>query len=278
MTAVREAPGARAFPDGAAWRIEIPSVEGPAALRAVIEEATARSVRVHRISQGSGIAMLTDAEIREMVQLGGEQQIEVCLWAGSRAGWEAGTAGPTGSAVRGSAAVAAAVEEVQRATRLGIRSVLVSDIGLLAQLGRARGAGKLPADLTLKVSVMAAPANPVAFALLAELGADTINVPSDLSLAELAELRGAASAVIDFYVEAPADVGGQTRYREVAQIVQAAAPIHLKFGIRNAPALYPGGAQLEGMVIACARERVRRAQLAVDRLAAAAAPGDLTPR
>lgn len=256
----------RAFADGDQWRIEIPSVEGPGALDTVIQEARARSVPVHRVSQGSGISMLTDNEIQTMAQLGEQHQIEVCLWAGSRAGWETGTQTPTASTVRGRAAIAAAIEEVQRATTLGIRSVLISDIGLLAELGQARHTRALPTELSIKVSIMAAPANPASFALLAELGADTINVPSDLSIDQLAELRESSAAVIDFYIEAPGNVGGHTRYRELAQIIDAAAPIHLKFGLRNAPDLYPAGEHLQPTLLACARERVRRAQLAVERL------------
>src|SRR5207247_5581864 len=42
------------FPDGAHFRVEIPSVEGPAVLAAVLEEADARGVTVNRVSQGSG--------------------------------------------------------------------------------------------------------------------------------------------------------------------------------------------------------------------------------
>ena len=53
------------FPDGAQYRVEIPSVEGPKAFAAVLEEAEARRVRVHRISQGSGVMLLTDGEIVE---------------------------------------------------------------------------------------------------------------------------------------------------------------------------------------------------------------------
>ena len=67
----RECPSSQQrFPDGAAYRIEIPSTEGPRALQAVIDEAHARKFRVDRISQGSGIMLLTDAEIREMVAHG----------------------------------------------------------------------------------------------------------------------------------------------------------------------------------------------------------------
>lgn len=42
------------FEDGAHYRIEIPSTEGIAAMKAVVEEAKRWDVRVHRVSQGSG--------------------------------------------------------------------------------------------------------------------------------------------------------------------------------------------------------------------------------
>src|SRR5579863_565174 len=79
------------FPDGAQYRIEIPSVEGPEALRAVLEAAQALGVTVHRVSQGSGIMLLSDAELTDMARTGHEQGIEVSLFAGPRAPWE-GTA------------------------------------------------------------------------------------------------------------------------------------------------------------------------------------------
>jgi hypothetical protein len=56
------------FPDGAAWHVEIPSVEGPRVLEAVIEEAQRRGVQLHRVSQGSGIMLLTDApSLRDLI-------------------------------------------------------------------------------------------------------------------------------------------------------------------------------------------------------------------
>ena len=58
------------FADGGEYRIEIPSCEGPNAMRAVIAEAAARSVPIHRVSQGSGIMLQTDDEIRDMLALG----------------------------------------------------------------------------------------------------------------------------------------------------------------------------------------------------------------
>ena len=78
------------FGDGARYRVEIPSVEGPAPFRAVLDAARHHGVRVQRISQGSGIMLLTDAEITEMVALGREHDVEVCLFVGPRAAWDVG--------------------------------------------------------------------------------------------------------------------------------------------------------------------------------------------
>ena len=78
------------FPDGAQYRIEIPSTEGPRSLRAVLDEAEKRAVPVHRVSQGSGIMLLTDDEIREMVEVGRANEIEVNLFIGPRATFDIG--------------------------------------------------------------------------------------------------------------------------------------------------------------------------------------------
>jgi hypothetical protein len=92
------------FSDGSAYRIEIPSVESQAAFEAVLTESARLGVTVHRVSQGSGIMLLTDRELKEMAQAGAANQVEVSLFVGPRAPWE-GTAGalaPTaGSSVGG---------------------------------------------------------------------------------------------------------------------------------------------------------------------------------
>lgn len=259
------------FPDGGRWRLEIPSVEGPAALATVIETAERLEVPVHRVSQGSGVSMLTDGEIAEMVSMAGERSMVLCLFLTPRASWDIGA--QRGTAVgnlvaraRGRDALLACVDEALRACELGVRSLLVADEGVLWVLHQLRGQGRLPADLQLKLSVQAAPGNPASFALLHQLGADTINVPSDLSLAQLAELREASDATVDFYVEAPDGVGGFVRHHDVAQIVRVAAPVYLKFGLRNAPDIYPSGVHLHGQVVSSAQERVRRARLGLDLL------------
>ena len=271
------------FPDGGQYRIEIPSTEGPAAFRAVLEEADARGVPVHRVSQGSGIMLLTDAEIREMAALGRERQIEVNLFAGPRATFDIGAQAyaPAGKAlglsVRGSEQLVYAISDVLRAARLGIASVLVSDIGLLAALGRLKRTGELPPELILKTSVMMAPANPASARVLEDLGATTINVPSDLTLPQLAAIRAAIEAPIDLYVEAPDNIGGFVRHYETPDFIRVAAPLYVKLGLRNAPDIYPSGTHIESTAIALSRERVRRARLVLDRIEESGAKLAISP-
>ena len=87
----RHAPeSAGRFGDGRRYHFEIASVEGPGVLRAVLEEADAQGVRVDRVSQGSGVMMLSDAALDEMAAIGRERDVEVCLFLGPRGGWDTG--------------------------------------------------------------------------------------------------------------------------------------------------------------------------------------------
>jgi hypothetical protein len=257
------------FADGAQFRVEIPSVEGPDPLRAVVEAAAERDLRVHRISQGSGMLLLTDEEIGEMVTLGRERGIEVCLFVGPRAAWDVGVqvTAPSGRVVagslRGADQLAYGVEDVLRGCRLGVRSILVADTGQLWVLGRMKRAGDLPADLEIKVSISLPVTNPATARLLEELGATTLNLPVDLSLAQIAAIRRAVELPLDLYVEGADDFGGPVRYYEIPELVRVAAPVHLKFTVRNAPGLYPSGEHLAGLAVASARERVRRAAIGI---------------
>jgi len=258
------------FADGLRYRIEIPSVEGPRVLEAVLDEAERREVPVRRVSQGSGVMMLTDAEIREMVELGAANGVEVSLFLGPRGAWDPGgqsfaTAAAAGVA-RGEAGVEACVAEVQRGLALGIRSFLVADLGVLAALGRMKHDGALRENVVLKTSVLLPCANPATARTLQELGATTINVATDLSAADLGGLRAACSAPLDVYVEVPDDQGGFVRFYEVPELIRAAAPLYVKLGLRNAPNIYPSGLHLEDTAVKLGRERVRRAELVLQLL------------
>ena len=259
----------RRFADDTRWRVEIPSVEGPEAFEAVVDEAEQRAVPVQRISQGSGIMLQTDDEITRMVELGRAQDIEVCLFVGPRAAWDIGRQAVTSTgavalaSLRGTDQLRYAVEDVRHGCDLGLRSVLVADLGLLWVLGQAKRSGDLPEDLVLKTSVSLPCTNAATARVLVDLGATTLNLAVDLPLAAIAAIRAAVDVPLDVYVEGADDFGAPVRYYEVPELVRIAAPIHLKFTTRNAPGIYPSGGHLAGVVEATARERVRRASLGV---------------
>ena len=258
------------FPDGAQYRIEIPSTEGPRCLVAVLEEAERLNVRVHRVSQGSGVFLHTDAELDAMAQTAAEANVEVSLFARPNAAWGLSAtarahAGFAASAW-GQGQVVAGLEDCVRAAEHGFRSVLIADLGVLALFGAARGS-LLPEEMQAKVSVMLPAANPASARVLARLGASTINLPTDLTLAQIAAVRAAVDVPLDVYVEAPDNLGGFLRYHEIPELIRIAAPVYVKFGLRNAPDVYPSGTHLEATTVALSRERVRRARVGMELLA-----------
>jgi hypothetical protein len=272
------------FPDGASFRIEIPSTEGPRCLEAVLEEAARRDVPVHRVSQGSGGFLLTDDELDEMVRLAAEARIEVSLFAQPMAAWlpSAAARSETGAFVAaasyGEEGIVHALEDITRSAAHGVRSVLITDVGLLAAVDAMRAAGQLPSDMQAKISVAFPIANPSTARVLVGLGANTLNLVTDLSLAQIAAIRAAVDVPIDFYIEAPDNLGGFVRYYELAELVRVAAPVYVKFGLRNAPNIYPSGTHIEATAVALSRERVRRAQLAMEMLRRAGISADTSAR
>jgi hypothetical protein len=238
----------------------------------VYDQADALGVPIHRVSQGSGVMLLTDDELDAMANLGRSRGIEISLFVGPRAGWDTGamaysTAGrAVAPKIRGMDQLVQAVEDVRRSCEHGINSVLVTDEGLLWVLGAMKAAGELPADLIIKGSVMLGSANPASIRLLEERGMTTFNTPTDLSLAQFAAIRQAVDMPLDIYIEVPDDIGGFIRHYEIAEIVRVCAPVYLKFGLRNAPNIYPSGTHLEATAVSLTKERVRRAKLGVDLL------------
>lgn len=270
LTEPGAAPSAARFPDGAHFRIEIPSVEGPAVLRAVLEQAAAEGVTVNRVSQGSGAMLLSAAELAEMARLGADSGIEVSLFVGPREEWDTGRAAHSADGqafagrLRGTRQLRYAVEDVVRAVEQGIRGFLIADTGLLQLVSEMQAAGELPASIVWKISAVLAPSNPLSLRQLEQLGGTTINVPSDITIGQLAEMRAATSVPIDLYVESPDAMGGVVRGHEAADLVAVAAPMYVKFGLRNSRLLYPSGLHLVHEAAAIGREKVHRAGVALE--------------
>ncbi len=230
-------------------------------------------ITVNRVSQGSGAMLLSAAELTEMAAIAADAGIEVSLFVGPREEWDIGraAAAPDGQILagrlRGTRQLRYAVDDIARAAERGIRGFLIADPGLLQLVRDLQADGQLPASIVWKVSAVLAPSNPLSFRVLEQLGASTINVPSDLTLGQISEIRAVSALPIDLYVETPDAMGGVVRGHEAADLITVAAPMYVKFGLRNSRPLYPCGVHLADEAAAIAREKVHRAAVALEWIA-----------
>jgi Peptidase family U32 len=169
------------------------------------------------------------------------------------------------------------LEDVKRACDLGIRSVLPADLGLIWIINEMKKKGELPKKLVIKSSVTLPAANPATARLFQQAGVTTLNMPTDLSPAQMGAIRQAVDIPIDLYIEVPDNFGGFIRYYEMPHIIQVAAPVYFKFGLRNAPDIYPSGGHIEDLAAKMARERVHRARIALDLLDQYAPQAKMSP-
>ncbi|MDD1774829.1 MAG: peptidase [Methanobacterium sp.] len=224
------------FPDGAQYRFEVPGIQKPDTLSSLLEAAQDYDVTLHRVTQTRGIMLLTDQEIKEMSYLAREAKIELFLSVGPRATYDTSASAQTkegariGYRLRGYDNLHYAVEDVRRASELGVRGIVIYDEGLLWVLGKMREHGELPGNMHFKVSAHTGHGNPASAKLMEELGADSFNPVRDLQINMLAALRKAINISIDIHTENPQSSGGFIRHYEVPDIIKVAAPVYLKTG------------------------------------------------
>lgn len=258
----------KTYKDGGHFRIEVPSIEGPKVFEALVKESKNLGVTLNRISQGSGGMLLLKSEIREMVRLAAAEKIEICLFVGPRAGFDVGLLAHTGSkfagysSIRGNDQIDAAVADVDRALEFGVRGFLIGDLGLLRVFRERQAKGVWPQNIHWKVSAYVPAANPPMVKLLEELGASSVNIPSDLSHQQIHEIRHEVEIPLDIYVETMDASGGTIRIVEMHDLIRAGAPLCVKFGLANAKTLYPAGAHTTDEAVKIAIAKARRAAVA----------------
>ncbi|MEM0014709.1 MAG: U32 family peptidase [Zestosphaera sp.] len=226
------------FPDGAHFRIEIPTVNTAVAMRAVLETTENYGVVVNRITETYGIMRHTDRELEEMVQLAKDFKVELVMSVGPRAAYDTSAQRATGTPegarlgyrLRGVENLVYAIEDIKRALRFGVRGFLIYDEGMLWVVNEMRKAGELPSDIKFKLSAHCGHGNPASFKLFESLGADSINPARDLQLPMIAALRAAVKVPLDIHVDNPRSTGGFIRNYEAPEIVRLAAPVHIKTG------------------------------------------------
>jgi hypothetical protein len=224
------------FPDSGQYRFEVPGIQTPGAMNALLEEIDRIGLYIHRITQTKGIMLLTDHEIEGMVTLAKQWQVDLVLAVGPRATYDTSASVHTlegqrmGYRLRGQEQIVRAIEDVKRAAFLGCRSFLVYDEGCLWLLNEARKSNFIPEDAKFKVSAHCGHGNPCSAKLLENLGANSINPVRDIQLQMLASMRKAVDIPLDIHTENPNSSGGFIRHYEVPEMVRIAAPIYLKTG------------------------------------------------
>lgn len=224
------------FHDGGQYRFEVPGIQSPKVMEALLDEMDKYQISLHRVTQTKGIMMLTDNEITEMVKLAKDYGTDLILAIGPRATTDTSASVNTpegvrmGYRLRGQEQIVRAVEDVKRAAAFGCRSFLVYDEGCLWLLNEMRKAGEIPADCHFKISAHAGHGNPCSAKLLESIGANSINPVRDIQLQMLAAIRQAIDIPIDIHTENPKSTGGFIRHYEVPEMIRIAAPIYLKTG------------------------------------------------
>ncbi len=224
------------FPDGAAYRIEVPTVNTAEAVAALLETSDKIGVTINRVTETYGMFRHTRQELKEYCRLCHDYGAELMLSVGPRATYDTGATvlSPQGVRIsyrlRGMDQVLRAIEDIKRGIDLGCRGFLIYDEGMLWLVNQMRKDGKLPSDIIFKTSAHLGHCNPASVKLLESLGADSINPVRDLQLPMIAALRAAITTPLDVHTDNPPGSGGFIRVYEAPEIVRVAAPVHCKTG------------------------------------------------
>jgi hypothetical protein len=224
------------FPDGAFYRIEVPTVNSAEAVAALLETSDKLGITINRVTETYGMFRHTRQELKEYCRLCNEYGAELLLSVGPRATYDTGATvlSPQGVRIsyrlRGMEQVLRAVEDIKRGIDLGCRGFLIYDEGMLWLVGQMRKDGELPSDIIFKTSAHCGHCNPASFKVLESLGADSINPVRDLQLPMIAALRAAVKIPVDIHTDNPPASGGFIRVYEAPEIARMAAPVHLKTG------------------------------------------------
>ena len=224
------------FNDSGQYRFEVPGIQSPKTMDALLKESVKNNVFIHRVTQTKGIMLLSDEDIIEMVNLAKEYGCELFLSVGPRATYDTSATVHTkegsriGYRLRGYDNLVYAIEDVKRACKFGVRGILLYDEGLLWVLNKMRKDGEIPENTHFKLSAHAGHSNPASAKLLEENGLDSLNPVRDLQIPMIAAIRNACDVAIDLHTENPKSTGGFIRHYEVPKFIDVAAPVYLKTG------------------------------------------------
>ncbi|MDJ0951102.1 MAG: peptidase [Alphaproteobacteria bacterium] len=227
------------FPDGAHFRIEVPTVNSADAVRTLVRIVREESgVTINRIDQTAGIMRFSDKEHEAYLDVGREHDIEIFFALGPRGIYDIGAQKMVNSVwghasalrTRGMEQIVYAIEDVKRIVGMGGRGLLISDEGMLILAKKLRDDGVIPSDVKLMASAHMGHNNPVTYKMLEDQGADTIASQRDLDFSIMAALRAAVQIPLHVHIDNPQATGGFIRVYDAPEMVRICAPVYLKTG------------------------------------------------
>ena len=224
------------FSDGAHYRNELSGIETLDQMEDLIKEMEKRKIPIHRVIAlgSSGTSMYTFKELQEFALMGKEAQIEVIAIPQPRAHLDIGkhTASEwgrySGIRVRGSDMVCYLLQDILRCIEAGIRGFLLFGEDVLSLFQQMRKKGDLPDNLVFKLSYTAGVSNAAGCLLAEQLGADSINPITDLTLPMLASMRKAVKIPLDIVTIDLVELGVVNRFWECSEIIRVCSPCYNK--------------------------------------------------
>ncbi len=267
------------FADGGRYKWEVAGAFDAPATARLHALLAAGGVRLHQVTNTVGTMRYLDAQVTELVAVARDLGVQLRMAVGPRGTYDLGAQKLASGAVaaasayrlRGADHLAQGLDDVAHAVDLGVRGFLVFDEGLLLVLDRLRASGALPADLRLKASSNMGAGNPAHALLLAQAGADSVNLQRDLDVRMVAAVRAATDVALDLHTDNPRQTGGFVRSYDVPELVRVAAPVYLKSG--NAAQDFSDTAPGERELVAIAHQILLDDQL-LRRLLPEAVPSD----
>ncbi|UQZ89836.1 hypothetical protein C4J81_11690 [Deltaproteobacteria bacterium Smac51] len=224
------------FPDGGNYRMEIAGIEHYSNFAAMMDEAKKVKLPIHRaICTVGGSTYMSFEDMKKLAKHALDEQVELVMVIGHRKGWDVGSKEmgycegvPQGPRHRGCESISYWLEDMMRCLEAGIRGFLVYDEGCLRLVNQMREEGFIPKETIFKWSVFGGQTSPAGAKLLSELGANTMNPISDVSLPILGAIRQTVTMPLDVYMIIVDTFGGMFRAYDAPEIARVASPVYFK--------------------------------------------------
>jgi len=255
------------FADGGHYKWEVAGALDAPSVSRLVELLAEHGVKLHQVTNTVGTMRYLDAQVTALVETCRAHGIQLRMAVGPRGLFDiggqkfasSGVAAASAYRLRGADALRTGVDDVLHAIGLGVKGFLVFDEGLLSVLDGLRTAGRIPAGIRLKASSNMGAANPAHTRLLAETGADSVNLQRDLDVRMIAAVRAATTVALDLHTDNPAATGGFVRGYDIGEMVRVASPVYLKTG--NAAQNFSDTAPSERELAAIVQQLLLDAQL-----------------